>query len=368
MGFNLLALAEPICHLIPDVVKPQSKPNITIKTAYTAITLFIYLICCQIPLYGIERSYAPDPLYWTRVILASSRGTLMELGIGPIISASWIIQITSAMGLLKVLSTKDEKTIQGLEKTFGMIMCFGEALGQIWYGNYGPPSTLGAVRIGLILAQLMFAGFIVILLDDLLRGGYGLGSGISLFIVANISENIIWSLFSPVTHASEYGIQFEGSFVCLVHYLISKPSKWSAVYLAFTRSELPNLMSFVGTLLIFFIVIYLQGFKIRIPLIHQQHRGYRQEVPIKLFYTSNISVILQSMFVSNFYMLSRLLYARFNNTVVINLLGKWEDERIVGGLVWYISPPADWNDFILYPHRFLTYVIFICTACAFFSR
>lgn len=77
------------------------------KTAFTAMTLFIYLICCQIPIYGIQRSYSSDPLYWTRVILASSRGTLMELGIGPIISAGWIIQITNAIGFLKVQGERD---------------------------------------------------------------------------------------------------------------------------------------------------------------------------------------------------------------------------------------------------------------------
>lgn len=68
------------------------------------------------------------------------------------------------------------------------------------------PSTLGIFRICLIIGQLLGAGFIVILLDELLRKGYGLGSGISLFIVANTSEYIFWNLFSPVTLTSEYGI------------------------------------------------------------------------------------------------------------------------------------------------------------------
>ena len=85
-------------------------------------------------------------------------------------------------------------------------MCFGEAVGHVWYGAYGLPSTLGVFRICLIVGQLLGAGFIVILLDEVLRKGYGLGSGISLFIVANTSEYIFWNLFSPVTLTSEYGI------------------------------------------------------------------------------------------------------------------------------------------------------------------
>ena len=161
--------------------------NLTQKTVYTALALFIYLVCSQIPLYGIERSYASDPFYWTRVILASSRGTVMELGISPIISASWITQIFSSIGILRVTSPKDQKILGGIEKSLALILCFGQAAGQIWYGAYGVPSTLGYVRIFLIIIQLLGAGFIVILLDDVLRKGYGLGSGISLFIVANTS-------------------------------------------------------------------------------------------------------------------------------------------------------------------------------------
>lgn len=49
----------------------------------------------------------------------------MELGISPIISASWIIQIFSAIGLFRIASQKDEKIIGGFEKTFALVLCFG---------------------------------------------------------------------------------------------------------------------------------------------------------------------------------------------------------------------------------------------------
>lgn len=68
-----------------------------------------------------------------------------------------------------------------------MIFCFGEAIGQIWYGAYGRPSDIPTVNVILIIAQLMMSGFIVIMLDELLKKGYGLGAGISLFIVCNTS-------------------------------------------------------------------------------------------------------------------------------------------------------------------------------------
>lgn len=50
-----------------------------------------------------------------------------------------------------------------------------------------------------LFSQLFVAGLIVLLLDELLQKGYGLGSGISLFIATNICETIVWKAFSPTT-------------------------------------------------------------------------------------------------------------------------------------------------------------------------
>ena len=50
-----------------------------------------------------------------------------------------------------------------------------------------------------LFPQLFVAGLIVLLLDELLQKGYGLGSGISLFIATNICETIVWKAFSPTT-------------------------------------------------------------------------------------------------------------------------------------------------------------------------
>lgn len=179
------------------------------------------------------------------------------------------------------------------------------------------------VNMVLIVAQLMMAGLVVIMLDEMLKKGYGLGSGISLFIVANTSEVIFWQMFSPVTLSSEYGVEFEGCFVCLVHFLMTKPSKSNAIYQAFTRPNNPNLSMFCGTLFIFFIIIYLQGFVVKIPLIHQKRRGQVEHFPVKLFYTSNMSVILQSMLISNFYNISAILHARFSKSILVKLFGVW---------------------------------------------
>jgi protein transport protein SEC61 subunit alpha len=244
-------------------------------------------------------------------------------------------------------------------------MAFGQVVGQLFYGAYGPIETLGIWGSSIIIAQLMFAAFLVILLDDMLQGGYGIGSGISLFIVANTAENIFWKIFSPVTLSSEFGIEFEGSFMCLVHFLLTKSPKM-ALYQAFTRTSAPILSSLLGTIVIFFLVIYLQGVKMYIPLIHQHSRGYVNNFKIKLFYTSTMSIILQSMFASKIYELSSLLYSRFGGIYFVGLLGTWKDGKVIGGIAYWISPPNGIREYASL--HGLIYTIFVCVLCALFAQ
>lgn len=70
----------------------------------------------------------------------------------------------------------------------------------------------------------------MIMLDEMLESGYGLGSGISLFIATNICETIVWKSFSPITIKSDMGTEFEGSIICLIHFLVSRPNKMSSLY------------------------------------------------------------------------------------------------------------------------------------------
>lgn len=235
INMNLLHILRPLSYVFPTVPPPPMPLSYEHRTIITAIALLIYLICSQIPIYGIERTHEADPLYWARIIMASSRGTLMELGISPIISGGWVAQILITVGLIKVTSQKDMQEAEGQQKIFFLMFCFGEAAGAIWYGAYGQPSMMSYATIFIIMVQLMGAGIVVIMLDDLLSKGYGLGSGISLFIVANTAETLFWFAFSPVTMSSEFGVEFEGAFIALVHFLFTKDTIWLAITQAFTR-------------------------------------------------------------------------------------------------------------------------------------
>merc|ERR1711906_100729 len=375
-GVRFLQLVRPFMCALPEVKSPDRARPFKEKILWTAITLFIFLVCCQIPLYGISNSKSSDPFYWMRVILASNRGTLMELGISPIVTSGLVMQLLAGSKIIEVDqgSKSDRELFQGAQKLFGMIITLGEALAYVLSGMYGDIKDLGATNAILIIIQLFCAGVIVIVLDELLQKGYGLGSGISLFIATNICETIVWKAFSPATINTGRGTEFEGAVIALFHLLITKVDKVRALKEAFYRQNLPNMTNLMATVLVFIVVIYFQGFRVDLPIKSLKQRGQQGSYPIKLFYTSNIPIILQTALVSNLYFFSQLLYRRFKSNMLVNLLGQWQEldyggQSIpVGGLAYYISPPhtfsAVWED----PLHALIYVAFVLVSCALFSK
>lgn len=85
------------------------------------ITYFYHMVIndylFQIPLFGIMSSDSADPFYWIRVILASNRGTLMELGISPIVTSGLIMQLLAGAKIIEVGDTpKDRALFNGAQK------------------------------------------------------------------------------------------------------------------------------------------------------------------------------------------------------------------------------------------------------------
>lgn len=374
-GVRFLNLVKPFMAILPEVAQPERKVPFRDKMLWTAVTLVIFLVCCQIPLYGIKSSESSDPFYWSRVILASNRGTLMELGISPIVTSGLVMQLLAGSKIIEVDQglKEDRALFSGAQKLFGMIITIGQGTAYVFSGMYGDVKDLGAGNALLIIIQLFFAGIIVIVLDELLQKGYGLGSGISLFIATNICENIVWKALSPTTINTGRGTEFEGALIALFHLLITRSDKVRALKEAFYRQNLPNVTSLLSTVLVFIIVIYFQGFRVDLPVKYQKQRGQQGSYPIKLFYTSNIPIILQTALVSNLYFLSQLLFRRYPTNILINLLGQWHEgpqgQSIpVGGLAYYVSPPVTFADIIADPFHTIFYLTFVLSACALFSK
>lgn len=163
-----------------------------------------------------------------------------------------------------------------------------------------------------------------------------------------------------------------------MHLLVSRKDKVRALRQAFYRSNLPNITNLFATVAVFLIVIYFQGFRVDLPIKNQRQRGASgQTYPIKLFYTSNIPIILQSTLVSNLYFVSQLLYTRFSANVFIGLLGRWREVQYqggqthmipVGGLAYYLSAPHSFAEVAADPLHAVLYVTFVLGICAVLSR
>ena len=378
---NWLMSLKPMLAALPEVEKPRRIPGIKERIMWTAVALFIFLICCQVPVYGARPGNASDPFYWMRIVLASNKGTLMELGISPIVSASLILELLAGVRLLTYdPNNREERAVfEGFQKMVALAITAVEAIAYVSSGMYGDPSRIGVVMCAVIVFQLMVATMICILLDELLQKGWGIGNGTSLFIATNVCDTIIWKCFSPSTINTGRGAEFEGAIIAFFHLLVSRADKVRALREAFYRPQLPNLTNIFATAVVFVVVVFFQGF--RVPLMTKSKFNGNDHQPylIKLFYTSNMPIILQTSVVSNFNFFSQILSRRFGNrNFLINLLGRWEERGYngggsgqlfpVGGLAYYLIPPATFYDLMADPIHAVFYVVFVLTTCAIFSR
>lgn len=271
MTNTLLYSLKPILQWVPRVEKPKTLLKRKQKVLWTGITVFLYLVCSQIPIYGSPYISQSDPLFFIRQILASNKGSLMELGISPI--------ITSGMFLSSLIHSKaitfdrsipqDVKLLEQLEKLLSIIVSFCTSFVYVTTGMYGPLAELGFLNAFLIVMQLTFACVLVIYWDEMLTKGYGIGSGQNLFLVTNICESFFWKLFSPVTIKTQSGIQFEGIAVALFQFVVQKKSLLLGLKLALFRGNLINLSNVIVTVVIFLFVLYIQNFHVNLPIYHK---------------------------------------------------------------------------------------------------
>mmetsp|Transcript_17417 Transcript_17417/g.45219 ORF Transcript_17417/g.45219 Transcript_17417/m.45219 type:complete len:479 (-) Transcript_17417:27-1463(-) len=378
---RLLPSLRPFLQALPEVEAPDRKIIYRERLLWTGVVMLIFLVCCNLPLYGVPVNKSPDPFYWMRVMLASNRGTLMELGIAPIVTSGITMQVLSGWGIITVQQSKDDRGLfSGAQKFFGIVLCFVQAFLYVVCGTYGPVSELGFALAFIIGLQLAVAGCVVIILDELMQKGYGIGSGISLFIAANACENVVWKSFAPVSIQTARGTEYEGAVIAFFHLLFTRSDKARALKEAFTRGNLPNLWNVIITVVVFGCIVFFQGWRVELPIKFQKYRGQQATYPIKLFYTGNMSIIMYTALVSNIAFFSQVLHARLPANLLTRLMGSWEEVLVSGkegaqgvmiptsGLAYYISPPRSLIELFTDPFHALFYIVFVLVTCALFSK
>ncbi|HEY4674895.1 MAG TPA: preprotein translocase subunit SecY [Candidatus Bathyarchaeia archaeon] len=365
MAGRFLNLFRPIARILPEVKHAERRVGFNEKLFWTGLALIIYLVMSEIALFGIPQSQQ-DSFGALRVIFASNRGTLMELGIGPIVTAGLILQLLVGSAMIKCdMSNPDDRSLfSSASKTFSIILVGIQASAYIISGMYGALSGTTAL---IIFLQLLASGVILMLLDELIQKGWGFGSGISLFIMAGVAQTILWQAFSPGT-----GLFVGGLSVVLSG---SEPiTSWiygSGVY--------PSLLGFIATIAAFLIIIYMEGIRVELPLSYAGYKGFRSRYPIKLLYVSNLPVIFASALFANVYLFSQLFWSQYNqnnSNFWLNLLGTYSQVsqpgggvsvEPTGGLVYFMTAPRSLGDVAMHPAKAFGYLGILIAFCILFS-
>jgi preprotein translocase SecY subunit len=363
---RFLVLFKPISPFIPEVKAPQRKVPFQSRMMWTLAALIVYLIMSETPLYGVETGPG-DPLSTLRIIFASNHGTLMELGIGPIVTAGLIIQLLAGSELIDFdrSNPEDRGLFTTASKIFSFIMVIVQASLYIIGGAFGNVTITIAV---LIFTQLLVAGLVIMMLDELVQKGWGIGSGISLFIVAGITQNIWWMALSfagPMADGKAYG-----ALISFFQSILRRETILSWFY----RTGYPDMVGFLTTLLVFAFVVYIEGMRVEIPISHSSFRGYRSRMPIKLLYVSNIPVILAYAMFANIQLFGQFIWTRWNqdnSSLILNFFGKYnqtaQGTRPIGGLPYYVTSPGSLSGVLADPVKSLIYLLIVIGFCVIFS-
>ena len=360
-----LYLLKPIIERWPAVAKPEGHVTFRTKIMWTIFCLILYFILTNVMIFGLKGDVI-DLFEQYRFIMAGASGSIMHLGIGPIVTASIILQLFVGAKIINLdLTKKEDKAIyQGAQKILVIVMIVVEAVPQIF--GYLQPSD-GLVGIAgdwasfVIIIQLIIGALLVFFMDELISK-WGIGSGISLFIAAGVSQSIFTGLFNwlpvgvgEVSLTNPPAGVIPGTYFMTTHMSLGDMVGWGyqTIFMGSPQIGYQNaIVPLLGTIFIFFLVVYAESSRIELPLAHGKVRGARGRYPIRLIYASNIPVILMAALLANVNMFAMLLY---NNPNLPLLGGQWwigqydltiTTQPLAGG-AWYLSSPGGVNSWLM---------------------
>lgn len=328
---------------LPAVAKPKQKPTLGNKLLWTGIALAVYLVMASVPLYGVTSSSLFSQFLSQQIIFASTSGTLAQLGIGPIITAGLIMQILVGSKLiqLNLSDTEDRGKFTGAQKGLAFLFILLES-GLFGYvlTRSSPSYLVGLVVFG----QLVVATFLILLLDELVQKGWGLGSGVSLFIFAGVVKVIFWDMFG-ITSVQSQNLPI-GFFPSLVSAAISGKDILDII-VDYNKPFQPDLVGLISTFSLLILLVYLTAMKIEIPVTTQRLRGIRTTIPLSFLYVSSIPVIFVSVLASDIGLFATI--ASYFNSGASSFISSIENI--------FIYPPASPSPTNIIPHSVYALVV-----------
>ena len=306
---------KPIIGRMPTVKKPDGHVHFRTKMTWTLSILIVYFAMTNVAIYGLGGDTI-DLFSQYRAILAGASGSLMHLGIGPIVTGSIIMQLFTGAKIinLDLQDAGDKEIYQGTQKVLVLVMIIVESVPQV-FGFLEPSSSIVG-EVGLtwarmtIITQLAIGSYLVFLMDESVSK-WGIGSGISLFIAAGVSQAIFTGTLNWEPAPGGGSEVPSGTIPMVLWYLknSSTADLSNGGYEAMLLAPPNPIVAVLGTLIVFFIVVYVESSRLELPLAHGKVRGARGRYPIRLIYASNIPVILMAALLANVNMFALLFWS-----------------------------------------------------------
>ena len=355
----------------PTITKPERHVRFNEKLWTTTLVLIIYFAMTNVMLWGLS-GQALDLFSGFRSIMAGASGTIMHLGIGPIVTGSIIMQLFAGAKIIRLdlQDSEDKAMYQGVQKLLVLLMIPIESIPQT-YGFLDPTEALiSDYGMGwanfVIVAQLFAGSYLVFLLDELVSK-WGIGSGISLFIAAGVAQSTFVGTLSPMpaTSGMSYSLQNPPSGTLpMIFYMFREASNGEMIsqngFETILLTHVNPVAALFSSVVVFLVVAYAESSKLELPLTHGKVRGHRGKYPIRLVYASNIPVILMAALLANINMFTLLFWNHptLQKTPILGkegwgsmseYIGTYEpgSSTASGGFAWYSSMVNGVNDWLI---------------------
>ncbi|MEK6983314.1 MAG: preprotein translocase subunit SecY [Nanoarchaeota archaeon] len=338
-----MSIWNTIISNLPEVEGPTQKIlSFREKLKWTSVVLLIFFVLGLMPLFGLGINTL-QRFETLSIILGAEFGSLISLGIGPIVTASIVLQLLNGSGIWKfdLTSAEGKKTFQGTQKFLSLFFIIFESAVYIFLGGLAPSEQFKGTgfyfQLQIILIFQLFLGGILILFLDEIVSKWGFGSGISLFIAAGVSKSIFLQAFNWIV---PQGATYPPGAI---------PAFFVSLVEGNVTTALIMVSAVIATILVFVIAVYAQAMKIEIPLSFGVIRGHGIRWPLSFIYTSNIPVILVAALITNFQLWGRLL----QNTgyPILGTFSTSNNQPISGFVYWLQGPDIVRN--ILEQHTIL---------------
>ena len=338
----------------PSITKPEGHVRFNQKLWTTTLVLIIYFMMTNVMIYGLSDSTL-DIFSSFRAIMAGASGSIMHLGIGPIVTGSIIMQLFAGAKIIQLdlQNSSDKQLYQGIQKLLVLIMIPIESIPQV-YGFLDPSETL-ILDFGIgwantiIVAQLFLGSYLVFLLDELVSK-WGIGSGISLFIAAGVAQSTFVGTLSPLPVTAGSPLSFQNppsGTLPMIFYTLRTATNSQLVsengFELILLNHANPIAALVSSIIVFLVVAYAESSKLELPLTHGKVRGHRGQYPIRLVYASNIPVILMAALLANINMFTLLFWSHpvLSTVPILGRNGAWSRAHWFGSYEVGATTPSD---------------------------